>query len=172
MTTALTFLILALAAFAVYWFMARPMLAQQEQFRDFYKALDDVEATFGFKLRMVFKGFKQKLWAWFLIIVPIVVSALQMIGDIDQTLYVSFLPQKVQPLVPLFVTLIGIVNLQLRKYSTTRDGAPIPTDAPTMVMVTTVAGKPDVEMVVEPSPEPDKAVEVVQVKPISPTTGL
>jgi hypothetical protein len=164
MRTAATIFVIVAGLLAVWYFMVRPILAQREQFREFFATLDQVEATSTFKIRMSVKGFKNTLWAWFLIIAPIVTTALQFIGSIDSTLVVPFIPEKYQSAVPLVISLIGIINLQLRKATTTPEGSPIPLDG--VIEVPTVAGKPNVDVVVEPSPEPDKAVEVVQVIPV------
>lgn len=148
MKAALTIFVLLAAVFAVYWFMVRPILSRKEKYRALFATLDAVEATYLFKIQMLLKGFKNKLWAWFLIIAPLATTVLQMIGSIDPTIVVPFLPEKYQALVPSLFTLIGIVNLQLRKYTDTKEGELV-SDTPTVVEVPTVAGKPDVAIVAE-----------------------
>ena len=158
--------IAAMAFLLIWWLAVRPIVASQEQFKEFFGKLDEVEATGWFKLQMKLKGFKMRIWSTFLIVAPLVMALLEFVGAIDQTLIVPLFPEKLQPFVPLMFSAIGVINLQLRKHSNTPDGYPVPVDGPSSFEVPTEYGRPNVELTVAPSFEAGKVIDIVNVRPL------
>src|SRR3972149_2335882 len=114
--------VLVVAAAAVYWFMVRPVLAQWAAFRSFYNVLNEVEATFWFKLSMWFKGLKGLLMSWATIIAPIVLAVLQFFQVVDIT---TMLPEEYRPMWPVVVSAIGFIFLRINAGTDTPRGAPV-----------------------------------------------
>lgn len=135
--------VLAASGFAMYWFLWRPVTQRKETYHEFFKALEDVNATPWFKFRMLFKGLKVELWSNFWIIAPLIISALQMVESIPQFFYLSFLPEPVQAAAPAFISAISMVTAYLNRQRSTPVGSPVP-EAPTAIDVPTNAGSPDV----------------------------
>jgi hypothetical protein len=138
-----TAFVLLAAAVAIYWFMVRPVLAQWAAFKPLYDKLDEVEATFWFRLGMWFKGLKGLLLSWLTIIAPLAAVSLQFFDVVDVT---SLLPEPMRPYWPVFLSAVGFVFLQINKWTDTPQGSPVP-EGPAVVEVPTVPGKPDVAIV-------------------------
>ncbi len=143
-------ILIALAALAaIYWFMVRPVLAQWDAFKPFYATLNDVEATWWFRVRMSVKGLKVQLVNAAVIIATSTLSMLQMLDAANISAFLpnirvggSDIPAAVY--LPVASTILtGAANIVLRKYATTTPaGSPVP-ETPAVVEVPTVPGKPD-----------------------------
>jgi hypothetical protein len=127
------------AAAAVWWFMIMPVMRQGERYGEFYDTLKAVDATPWYRFRMRIKGLKMELFSSFLIIAPILITALEWIVD---TPVLSMLPPKVQESWPLIVAVIGIIIKFLRGATTTPPGQPVQPYV-SEVYVPTVDGTPD-----------------------------
>lgn len=160
MRSAFIILIFAAAAFAAYWMMLRPVLRQWRAFDEFYRALDAVEATLWFRIRMALKGLKTQLLSALLIIAPTLLAILQAIQALDlHTIITALTPDRYDYLVPAFVAMIfpalGALQLYLRSISNTPMGSPVPEappespTTPVAIEVPTVESKPDAVVVVE-----------------------
>lgn len=138
------------SAFVIYWFLWRPVMQRKESYYEFYKALDDVNATTFFKFRMLFKGLKQELWANALIILPMIAMALEWADAIPPFIKLPFLPEWAQPGSPGLLTAVGFITKYLNNMRSTPAGSPVP-EAPTSIDVPTVQGAPDVVIVASAS---------------------
>jgi hypothetical protein len=123
-------------AFAAYWFMLRPMLRQWAAFKPYYQQLDAHEAGLWLRVRMSVKGLKTVLWARFLTLAGLLLTALQAIDGVDLTSLLPEIPIYAFTLTPaMYVPLIvlpaiGYVTETLRKVSNTPVGSPLPQPAP------------------------------------------
>lgn len=77
-------LVLAIA-FAVYWFLARPMLRRLSALQGFYAHVDEIEGGLWMRVRLAAKGIKTRLLSFFLGISTIGTSLLQYAEIIDVT---------------------------------------------------------------------------------------
>jgi hypothetical protein len=143
-------LILLAAGGAAYWFMVRPVLAQWTAFKPFYASLNNVEATWWFRVRMSVKGLKVLLLNMAVLIATFTLTLAEWAGASGGL--ISYLPSlhlgsadiPAPVYIPTVTTILSsIANMVLRKYATTTpSGSPVPEEA-AVVDVPTVPGKPD-----------------------------
>jgi hypothetical protein len=125
-------IVIILASLALaYWFLLRPVLRQRADLAAFFNSSDMLRAGWLAKLKLSVAGLRTVLFAKFVIIAGLLIPVLDIIGAIDLT---SILPSvnltsawQITPTqyVPAVVLpLIGWINLELRKITTTPVGVP------------------------------------------------